>query len=97
MAGQEISINQDELQNCNGNLKQLKAIWEGVAVPASKAIYLSKGRTADLITSCMEGSNECRDVLIEMLQNSIVRYEALGITFEEAQMQAQEYIGKLGS
>ena len=93
----EICINKDELENCNGNLKLLEEIWEGAFSPNSLGVEQSEGYTADLIERCIRCSGESRIALKNMLHSSVLRYEALDVTFEDVQRVTKDYMCNVGN
>ena len=84
MSNNEIRITQYELENCNGNLKQLFSAWFSVPKVSSSMVSISTGKSADVIKSSLDLTEEVSKSFQSLLYNSIHYFESIGIAFQES-------------
>ena len=92
MSSSEISINDYELKDCNGNMRSLASNWSAAPKLDEGIISKSKGNVPDSIKSCINGSNCVFNSLDNLLNNSIRFLEKTGITFAEVDQSAANAI-----
>lgn len=96
MSKSEIYIDKNELSSSNGNLRQLVGNWE--SCDRSKTDFNdSKGLAMSEMVRMNKVANDAKSSIKILLYKSIGYFEALGVSFEEADKNAETVIDALAT
>lgn len=95
MLTKEIKVRKYELQDCNNNLKQLSMEWSGIPKLSESIVSDSVGYTADAAKTCIGLTQQLSHSMQQLLDNSIIFFENLGISFEESDATASKKIEEI--
>jgi hypothetical protein len=84
MADKEIKINEYELENYNSNLKELLGGWNSIPSINTTPAKKSTGDSAECINDNCFGAKQVKKNFSIVLENSIGFFEAIGISFSDA-------------
>ena len=92
MGDNEIKITEFQLIECNGNLKTLSRQWKNVPNLTGDIIKKSEGYSAEDVKLSLDATKQVSNELDTLLNNSILFFENLGISFKESDEAASKYI-----
>mgnify|MGYP004563588673 CR=1 FL=1 len=92
---QEIKITDYELEECNGNLKSLSSTWAAVPKVSGKTIGTSRGHSAEQLITCLNMTKQISKSMQQLLDNSVMFFEELGISFQDSDASAARNIETL--
>lgn len=92
---QEIKFTENELEQCNGNLKSLLSIWTSVTNVSANTINKSEGHSAEQVKDCLDMTTQVSNSMQLLLENSIEFFKELGISFLDSDELAAQKIDTL--
>lgn len=92
MANNEISIVEYGIDDCKGNLRELRSMWAGVPTVSASEVEESDGMSATCIRETADATNMIREAFDRLLDSTIRFLEQTGIRFEESDNAAKNNV-----
>ena len=84
MSGQEISIISYELNDCEGNLKNLQQEWASSPEIEIGVFFKSRGHVVNTLLDSLKVADRIKKNMAILLNNTVDFFEKTGIQFSEA-------------
>ena len=92
MSGQEISILEYALEDCEGNLTQLQKEWCSVPKIDHGVFFRSRGKVENILLNCFDAADCIQTNMADLLTNTIEFFEHTGVQFSDADAAAAKDI-----